>query len=185
MTTPDTTLANLANIDVAASFVAIDFETADEGADSACAIGLVWVENGAVVRREYRLIKPPQRDFVFSHIHGITAADVENEPVFAEVWAELAPMLEGAEFFVAHNARFDQGVLAACCRAAGLAPPALPWVCTVALARQVWSPRSARLSVVCELLGIELDHHQALSDAEAAALIFLAAERQARVAAAA
>ena len=40
------------------TFTAIDFETASCDRDSACAIGLVRVEAGRVVRREYRLIRP-------------------------------------------------------------------------------------------------------------------------------
>ncbi len=39
-----------------ASFVAIDFETADPGADSACAVGLVKVvDNRIVDQRKYLL----------------------------------------------------------------------------------------------------------------------------------
>jgi len=33
-------------------YVALDFETADQGRDSACAIGLVRVERGAIVAKE-------------------------------------------------------------------------------------------------------------------------------------
>ena len=33
-------------------FVAIDFETADNGRDSACAVGLVRVENGVITKKE-------------------------------------------------------------------------------------------------------------------------------------
>ena len=40
-------------------FVALDFETADHGSDSACQVGLVRVEDARVVRRESRLIRPP------------------------------------------------------------------------------------------------------------------------------
>jgi len=41
------------------TFAAIDFETANYSPDSACAVGLVAVEGGRVVRREYHLIRPP------------------------------------------------------------------------------------------------------------------------------
>ncbi len=34
--------------------IAIDFETANERRDSACAVGLAWIDDGAVVRRESR-----------------------------------------------------------------------------------------------------------------------------------
>ena len=54
------------------AFVAIDFETADYGADSACAVGLVRVEDRQIVHREVVLIRPPRRYIHFSYIHGIT-----------------------------------------------------------------------------------------------------------------
>lgn len=163
--------------DPMASFVAIDFETADDQPDSACAIGLVRVEQGQVVRREHRLIKPPRTEFLYTHIHGIRPEDVHHELAFGAVWEELAPWLEGVDFLAAHNAKFDHSVMNACCGAAGLESPLFPWVCTVELARAVWAPRSARLSVVCELLGIPLNHHHALSDAEACAQLVLASHR--------
>jgi hypothetical protein len=36
---------------------------ANERRDSACAVGLAWIEGGRVVRRESRLIRPPQLRF--------------------------------------------------------------------------------------------------------------------------
>src|SRR5205085_9653487 len=50
---------------LAAPFVAIDFETADHGRDSACAVALVRVERGRIVRRETRRIRPPRSRFFF------------------------------------------------------------------------------------------------------------------------
>ncbi|MSQ12646.1 MAG: exonuclease [Dehalococcoidia bacterium] len=157
------------------TFVAIDFETADRWPDSACAVGLVRVEGGRIVRREARLIRPPRSHVDFSAIHGITWADVARKPVFAEVWSELADLLEGTAFLAAHNAAFDRGVLAACCATAGLEPPALPFVCTVQLARRTWSIYPTKLPNVCERLGIVLHHHNPLSDAEACAQIVMRA----------
>ena len=46
-------------------FVALDFETADNGRDSACAIGLVRVSGGEIVKRTYYLIKPRVRALSF------------------------------------------------------------------------------------------------------------------------
>ena len=131
------------------SFVAIDFETADHGADSACAVGLVKVEGGRIVRREVRLIRPPRRHFVFSYLHGIAWKDVAREPSFAECWPGLRELIAGAEFLAAHNAGFDSRVLEACCRAAGLEAPPLPFVCTVKLARRTWGIRPTKLPDVC------------------------------------
>lgn len=158
-------------------FVAIDFETADHGRDSACSVGLVRVERGRVVATASRLIRPPRPQFAFTYIHGITWRDVQREPTFGDVWRALLPMLEGATTLVAHNAPFDRSVLGACCRAAGIDVPALPFACTVRIARATWGLRVAKLDVVCEHLGIGLDHHEALSDALACAQIVLAARR--------
>jgi DNA polymerase-3 subunit epsilon len=71
--------------------VAIDFETADRSADSACAIGIVSIEKGKITKKGYRLIRPPRRHFVFSYIHGISWADVEAQPTFNEVWDQFVP----------------------------------------------------------------------------------------------
>ncbi len=157
------------------NFVALDFETADYGADSACAVALVRVSGGQIVDRAYRLIRPPRPRMVFTYIHGIRWADVANEPTFGEVWPALMPLFEGADFIAAHNASFDRGVTRACCAAAGLEPPALPFQCTVKMARRAWNIRPTRLDNVCRHLGIPLQHHNAASDAEACARIVIAA----------
>src|SRR3712207_5454438 len=91
--------------------VAIDFETADPGPDSACALGLVAVEGGRVGAVRYRLIRPPRRRFRFTWLHGIAWEHVADEPGFGAVWAELAPLVAGADYLVAHNAAFDRRVL--------------------------------------------------------------------------
>ncbi|MCX5787456.1 MAG: 3'-5' exonuclease [Elusimicrobia bacterium] len=158
-------------------FVAIDFETADYGADSACAVALVRVEEGRIVRRERTLLQPPRRHFVFTHIHGIRWTDVSGSPRFAEAWPALSAMLEGVDFLAAHNAPFDRKVLAACCFAAGLPAPEHRWVCTVRLSRRLWKLPSNALPSVCGHLGLSLNHHEPLSDAEACAKIVLAALR--------
>ncbi|KAF0652932.1 DNA polymerase III subunit epsilon-like 3'-5' exonuclease [Cyanobium sp. Copco_Reservoir_LC18] len=159
-------------------FVALDFETADQGRDSACSIALVRVEWRRIVRREHHLIRPPRRTFLFTSIHGISWARVADAPTFAELWPQLAACLEGAQFIAAHNASFDAGVLRACCEQAGLRPPAQPFVCTVQVARRAWNLRPTRLPDVCRHLGLPLRHHDALSDAEACAGIVLAAGQE-------
>jgi DNA polymerase-3 subunit epsilon len=157
------------------TFVAIDFETADTGRDSACAIGLVRVEGWRIVQRLARLLRPPRRSFCFTYLHGISWEQVKHAPTFAEAWPDLAPLLDGADFLAAHNAAFDRYVLTACCRLARLKPPPLPFLCTMHLARQTWAIRPTRLSNVCARLGVPLRHHEAGSDAEACARIVLAA----------
>jgi DNA polymerase-3 subunit epsilon len=156
-------------------FVAIDFETADHGADSACAVGLVRVERRKVVARESVLIRPPRRQVLFTFVHGITWEHVKDAPAFAEVWPQVRRLLDGAAFLAAHNAPFDRKVLTACCAAAALDVPAQRFECTVQLARRTWALPSNALPAVCRRLGIGLMHHNALSDAEACAKIVIAA----------
>lgn len=160
------------------AFVAIDFETADRGRDSACSVGLVRVENGRITEKVVQLIKPPRFLFEFTHIHGLSWADVADAPTFAQAWPRLSPLVEGADFLAAHNAPFDSGVLAACCAAAGLPPPPQRFICTVRVAREVWKIFPTKLNDVCARLDIELDHHEALSDAEACARIVLLAQQK-------
>jgi len=161
-------------------FVAIDFETAAHQRESACAVALARVERGRVVAVEHRLIRPPERVFRFSHIHGLTWEDVADAPAFRTTWLELAPLFEGAAFFAAHNAPFDRTVLHACCQRARLRPPSLPFHCTMWLARQVWGLYPTTLPHVCDYLEIPLDHHDAESDARACARIVIEARRASR-----
>ena len=157
------------------SFVALDFETADHGADSACAIGLARVEHGRIVGTQYRLVRPPRREFRFTWVHGLTWNDVATAPDFAEAWISLKPLFKGARAIVAHNAGFDRAVLRACCAAADLPMPRTPFVCTMRLARALWDVRPTRLPDVCRYLAISLRHHHAESDARACAEIAIAA----------
>jgi DNA polymerase-3 subunit epsilon len=156
-------------------FVAIDFETADPGADSACAVGLVRVRDGVIAERVRQLIRPPRRQFAFTWVHGITWAMVRDAPPFGEVWGGLRPLLSGAECLVAHNAAFDRNVLRACCAAAALPAPLLRFACTVKAARQTWNVYPTKLPDVCRFLAIPLRHHDPASDAHACAQIALAA----------
>jgi DNA polymerase-3 subunit epsilon len=157
------------------NFAAIDFETADTQSDSACAVGIVRVKGGKVTQRFHRLIRPPRQRFLFTYIHGITWGQVCLEKTFVDVWPDMAEVIAGADFLAAHNASFDRKVLESCCTAARITPPEQPFVCTVQLSRKTWSIYPTKLPLVCDKLGIELDHHQALSDAEACARIVLAA----------
>ncbi|MFH0944263.1 MAG: 3'-5' exonuclease [Planctomycetota bacterium] len=160
------------------TFVAIDFETADPKRDSACAVGLVRVENSRIVREEEYFIRPPRRDFWFTYIHGITYSMVKDSPTFGELWPELAPWFRGAQFLAAHSAPFDQSVLRACCEQHGLNIPSVPFRCTVKVARERWGIYPTKLPDVCSRLRIALNHHEALSDARACARIMMRALRE-------
>ena len=159
-------------------FAAIDFETADDGRDSACALAITVVEGTEIVQEGYFLIRPPRQYFLYTYIHGITWRDVADKPQFAEIWPSVAQLLTGVEFIAAHNASFDRSVLYHCCHSAGLVQPSHTFHCTVKLARQSWGVKPATLPDVCRHLGISLQHHQAESDARACAKIVIAARQQ-------
>ncbi|MEO5666478.1 MAG: 3'-5' exonuclease [Bdellovibrionota bacterium] len=158
------------------NFVAIDFETADNGADSACAVGLVRVEDGRIVDELMRLICPPRKVMMFTHIHGLTMNDVSGAPKFAQIWAEIEKFSLGSGAFVAHNAPFDRRVLHACCQTNGIPVPKQDFHCTVQIARKAFNIYPTKLSNVCSALGIDLNHHEALSDARACAHIMIQAQ---------
>jgi DNA polymerase III subunit epsilon len=151
--------------------VALDFETADYGADSACALGIVSIENGQITKSEARLIKPPRERFVFTYIHGITWDHVRGEADFGDVWEDFRHHWSDADYLVAHNAPFDRKVLYTCCLKAGMAKPETPFICTVRIARTHFKFKPANLAYVSDQLGIVLKHHDAGSDALACATI--------------
>lgn len=155
------------------NILALDFETADFGRDSACALGLATIADGKIVDTHTVLIRPPRRLFQFTYIHGITWEQVKNEPTFAELWESLTPWFNDADFLVAHNAPFDRGVLRTCCEVAGVTAPAQPFLCTVRLSRKLWQLKPAALPNVCAHFRIPLDHHDAASDTYACASIMV------------
>ncbi len=161
--------------------VAIDFETANRSPASPCAIGLAFIENGAVTHRAYSLIRP--RDLAFDsgniRIHGIRPSDVLGAPEFPDVWEEIRDSLDGA-LVLAHNASFDCRVLAATLSLYGLAAPAFASFCTVSMARRLWPEEpSRRLSALAAKFDIGFTHHHAGEDAYACAMIALHGVREA------
>ena len=139
-------------------------------------VGAVLVGGGelhetydSLVRTERPLSRGIQR------FTGITQGMVDGAPPPEEVLGELADLLEG-RVMVAHNARFDVGVLRQAFERAGLDWPKPPVICTVALARR-FAPlvRKRGLASLAGSLGIEVDEvHRALPDALTCARVFCA-----------
>ncbi len=157
--------------------VAIDFETADNRPDSACAVGMARIEQGVVIDTFYSLIQPPRRRVFYTHIHGLTWDMLKDQPVFAEIWPAMRSFMDGASRLLAHNAPFDKRILQGCCTANNLAAPAIPFECTLKLSRRLLKLPSHSLHVVCQHCSIALNHHHAGSDALAAAELWLLFQR--------
>jgi DNA polymerase-3 subunit epsilon len=163
-------------------FTAIDFETANNSAASACSVGLVKVRDGVVVDSAYWLIKPPLGYDAFLEwnvrIHGIMAADVADAMLWSEQLPELVAFAEN-DYLVAHNAGFDMGVIATASAASFVQSPTYDYLCSLQVARKTYHLDSYRLPVAAMAAGFEdFEHHNAAADAAAcAAIIVHAADR--------
>jgi DNA polymerase-3 subunit epsilon len=158
-------------------FVAIDFETASSNANSACQLGAVRVENSEIVDERCWMICPPRLYFSPRNIavHGIRPKDVSASPKFDRLWPEVEDFV-GQHVLVAHNARFDLGVLIATLATYNLKPGHLRFHCSRTMARAAWPGRSRYgLKPLAESLSIQFQHHDALEDARSCALIAIAA----------
>ena len=158
------------------TFTAIDFETATGYRNSACAVGIVSVENGKITEKYISLIQPPENQIwrKFTEIHGISWRDTLDAPTFAELYPKIRKRLFGRTL-VAHNANFDRDVLQQTMAHYGLdyADLQLPdWECTLKIYRAKGF-KPANLAACCDRLNIPLNHHEALSDALACAELYL------------
>lgn len=155
------------------SWVAIDFETANEHRGSPCAVGMVAVEDGQAVQTYTSYIQPPPPVSYFSpfcvSIHGITPDKVVGAPGWTEALEAIVRFADGRPL-VAHNAAFDLGVIRDACNQVGLDWPELRYACTLVIARRTWPLLSYSLPWVTEAAGFQLSgHHDAGADALAAA----------------
>lgn len=149
-------------------FTAIDFETMTPEMTSACAIGIARVENNVIVQKFYSLIKPvpDSRTFNNSHVHGITPEMVEKAPTFGELWPVIKKYFEN-QIIVAHNATFDLNVLDKTADHYGIDFYVKDCIDTMSITH-------AGLAESCACGCIPLpDHHDALCDATACAMILL------------
>lgn len=156
-------------------FAAIDFETANQERTSVCSVGVVVYRDGKEVDRFYSLIKPEPEYYNYwcSKVHGLTAADTEDAPVFPEVWKQIVPKIEGLPL-VAHNKAFDESCLKAVFRCYQMDYPDYDFLCTLQKSRKVWPGGHHNLDIIAARCGYQLaNHHHALADAEACAAIAL------------
>lgn len=163
-------------------FTAIDFETANSSAASACSVGLVKVRDGRVVDRASWYIRPPLGHDLFQEwnvrIHGIRPEDVAGAAGWVDQLADLVEFAED-DHLVAHNAGFDMGVIRAACAATFVSCPEYRYLCSLQVARRTYHLESYRLPVAAMAAGFEdFHHHDALADAEACAAIVVHAARR-------
>ena len=157
------------------NFTAIDFETAI--GFHPCSVGIVTVENGIIVDEFVSLIKPPNNLYspYTIQVHGIYPRDTMNAKSFAQIFPEIRKRLEN-RVVVAHNESFDRNVLAKSMEIYNLDYAALNiasrWECTVKIYKAK-GLKPAKLIDCCREMKIQLNHHEALSDARACAKLYL------------
>jgi len=155
------------------SFTAIDFETAQGYRWSICQVGLIRIENGEIVKQLDLLVQPPQNYYwdKFIDIHGITPEDTINSPTFDKIWKQIEPFIKG-QHVVAHNGfSFDFHCIKQTLEYYNLNVPEYERHCTYRI-------YGSNLASLCEVYEIELNHHDALSDARACAKLFLISQNK-------
>ncbi len=143
---------------------------------------VVVFENGEIVKEWVSYIKPPKEYGKFNwyniRVHGIKPRMVEHAPTFEELWEELREDVEG-QLIVCHNAMFDTAVLRKLLEFYQIPIPEFSYVCTVKISQKVWPEmENHKLNTVAEDLGIQLNHHEALSDSRACGYILAKAIKQ-------
>ena len=155
------------------NYVVVDFEIANAKKSSVCAVGIAVVKNGVITESFEELVKPAP--FYFNKkntdIHGITKEDVKNKPTFEELWnTKLKKYFRGD--VIAYNMQFDSMALREVLDVYMLDYPVIDLYCAYRLMKEYNKDLyNYQLSTVCERYGIELQHHQAKSDALAVVYI--------------
>ena len=157
-------------------FAAIDFETANRDPGSVCSVGIVVVRGGLITERIYELIKPEPEwyDYWNTCVHGMTEKDTRNALTFDKVWYKIESGIEGLPL-VAHNSPFDERCLKSAFKTYGMTYPDYVFHCTCKAARKIFGKTilpDHKLHTVAAHCGFDLkNHHHALADAEACAVI--------------
>lgn len=154
------------------SYVALDIETANDFRGSICSIGLVKFQDGTIVDTYYTLINPETSFDTFNiSIHGIKPEDVADAPKFPEVRQDIVDFI-GSDIVVAHFAQFDMGALNDVYNKYQLDYDDIRYICSYRLAKVAMPGQlNYKLKNLSKELNIQLDHHNALSDAKASGLI--------------
>lgn len=156
------------------SFAAVDFESANGEASSICSIGIVFVHDNVITDHFYSLVRPEPNYYHYynSKIHGIKKGDTINAMPFPKVWRQVEKRLDGLPL-VAHNKLSDERSLKKTFQIYRMRYPGYKFYCTYQGSR-IMLPEleNYKLQTVAKYFGFDLtNHHNALADAEACAII--------------
>ena len=151
-----------------AGWAVVDVETSGFRPGQARIVSLAALalgDDGNVERSVHSLLNPGV-DPGPTHVHGLTAEMLADQPCFGDVAEELIEVLRGRTL-VAHNVGFDYAFLAAEAELLGIELPIDSAMCTVELARRLeLGTENLRLETLAAHWGIsQLRPHDALDDA--------------------
>jgi DNA polymerase-3 subunit epsilon len=159
-------------------FAAIDFETANGRPGSVCSVGIVIVRGREIRERIYELIKPEPEWYAYwnTQVHGLSEENTRHALTFDKVWRTIEDRIEGLPL-AAHSSLFDERCLKAAFKTYRMTYPDYIFHCTCSTARRVFGKGvlpNFQLQTVAAYCGYDLrNHHHALADAEACAMIAL------------
>ena len=145
-------------------------------------IGCVELVNRRLTGREYHRFLDPERDIDegAERVHGISRADLDGQPRFADIVEELLDFLKDSELVI-HNAEFDVGFLEHELNLMNHPKPAITdhamVLDTLSLARELHPGQRNSLDALCKRYEVDAskrDVHGALIDAELLARVYLA-----------
>lgn len=151
------------------NFIAIDVETANQSKSSICQVGLAAYSGAALLWKWSSLVNPEEPfDRINVEIHGLRSHDVESAPTFPTILEAIRASIHDQT--IASHTSFDCDALNHAAQKYGLHLPPCHWIDTCEISRLAWPNLSDhKLKTLCKSLLIELQHHNALSDALACA----------------
>ncbi|GAB3028187.1 DEDDh family exonuclease [Mycobacterium bourgelatii] len=166
-----------------AGWAVIDVETSGFRPGQARIISLAVLGLDAAGRVEQSVVSllNPGVDPGPTHVHGLTAAMLEDQPQFADIVGDVTKVLRGRTL-VAHNVAFDYAFLAAEAEMADAELPVDSVMCTVELARRLdLGLDNLRLETLAAHWGVAQERpHDAFDDARVLSGILAPALERAR-----
>ena len=156
------------------NFLTVDFETASTRRNSACQVAVTIVNDGKIIETIDSLIKPPGNEYNRFNIsiHKITPEKTRNSPTFDEWHNDIfIPKLKDINFsyMIAHNVGFDRSVYNNSLTSGHFD---FNWFCTHQAFKKLGYEKT-KLNILCDKFDIPLEHHNAKSDANATAHLYL------------
>jgi DNA polymerase III subunit epsilon len=166
-----------------AGWAVIDVETTGFQPSSArvISIAVLALDASGLVEQSVVSLLNPGVDPGPTHVHGLTAAMLEDQPQFSDIVGAVVELVRGRTL-VAHNVAFDYGFLTAEAELAGVELPIDSVMCTVELARRLeLGIDNLRLETLAAHWGVtQLRAHDAFDDAVVLTNVLAAALRRAR-----